>query len=87
ASLGCSISPNLLFNYPTVEALATQLSTTVLSDNGSTPQAENAPEEEDASDQISTASEAAVPGITAVEELTDREAEELLLNKLDSLRY
>jgi acyl transferase domain-containing protein/acyl carrier protein len=75
ASLGCTLRSTLLFDYPTVEALINYLATEVLA-----LQADSS-----VADDESIASETTSSIATSVEELSEEEAEALLLQELEKI--
>jgi len=77
-SLGCSIPTTLAFDYPTVEALTDYLAKEVM---GAEFFEESAVELHDSSECEQNVAE------SNLDHLSDREAEELLLSKLDNMRY
>jgi acyl transferase domain-containing protein/acyl carrier protein len=80
-SLGCSMSASLVYDYPTVEALGDYLAQAVLSidaaETFSDGVSETQTEEDDRSLSIQS----------NLDDLSDSEAEALLLSKLESMRY
>jgi acyl transferase domain-containing protein/NADPH:quinone reductase-like Zn-dependent oxidoreductase/NADP-dependent 3-hydroxy acid dehydrogenase YdfG/acyl carrier protein len=75
SSLGCSVPASLIFDYPTVDALVSYLIQELWTDRPPEPSTENSPPP--------------AQGIaeSELEELSDSEAEALLLSKLDNLKY
>ena len=80
SSLECTLSPTLAFNYPTLESLLAYLAEKVLY---STSMSEKTTE--DATEESDGPTEAALT--TKVEELSEEEAEALLLEQLESFEF
>jgi malonyl CoA-acyl carrier protein transacylase len=72
-SLGCSLSTTLTFDYPTVEALVTYLVEEVFSEALSMESHED--------------SEVLNPTLTQMQQLSESEAEALLIKELDNMNY
>ncbi|MEM9157370.1 MAG: acyl carrier protein, partial [Cyanobacteria bacterium P01_F01_bin.33] len=88
SSFNCSIPPTLAFDYPTVEDLADYFANEVLTST-SEPAVDTAPSHVPPAEAPIQATEPERIEIShaAIAELTDSEAEALLLSKLDSLRF
>ncbi|MEO1132050.1 MAG: beta-ketoacyl reductase, partial [Cyanobacteria bacterium J06639_1] len=83
SSFGCSVSATLAFDYPTVEDLADYFAREVLP--AATPA--DAPTAVRVEEPIANGKPHADATRLAVEEMTESEAEALLLSKLDGLRF
>ncbi|PSR19689.1 beta-ketoacyl synthase [filamentous cyanobacterium CCP3] len=79
SSLGCPVPTTVVFDYPTITALVDYLAEVLHLDT-------DAPEDSDLPPLASDPPEA-LPTGTATDDLSDSEAEALLLEKLDSMRY
>lgn len=81
SSLGCPVPPTVVFDYPTITALVDYLAEVLKLDTADTT------EDSDLLLPLETASTEAAQTGTATDDLSDSEAEALLLQKLDSMRY
>lgn len=79
SSLGCPVPTTVVFDYPTITALVDYLAEVLQLDT-------DAPEDSDLLPLASDPAETNPTG-TATDNLSDSEAEALLLEKLDSMRY
>jgi myxalamid-type polyketide synthase MxaB len=79
SSLGCPVPTTVVFDYPTIAALVDYLAEVLGLDENDTAEAD---------DLLSLATVPSATGpATATDALSDSEAEALLLEKLDSMRY
>lgn len=80
-SLGCPVPPTVVFDYPTITALVDYLAEVLKLETADTP------DDSDLLLPMEAASMEEAQTGTATDNLSDSEAEALLLQKLDSMRY